>query len=141
MAEISVWVLLLGLPFAILDGGGVQSHWKYMSFLETRDKRLARIVVRLDPREGLVEEIHLKYKELSYTQIIDYEQLPFHSHTCHKYGHLIRDFPLGFKRRIRHKGEARNMERIEREEEELAQEDEIGIRQEGEQEPMEIKEI
>lgn len=38
-----------------------------MSFLKTRDKSLARILVRLDPREGLIEEIYLKYKDLSFT--------------------------------------------------------------------------
>jgi len=33
-----------------------------ISFLETRDKRLTQILVRLNPREGMVEEIHLTYK-------------------------------------------------------------------------------
>lgn len=37
-----------------------------VSFLETRDRRLSLILVRLDPREGLAEEIHLRYKDMSY---------------------------------------------------------------------------
>lgn len=110
-----------------------------MYFRETRDMILARTLVRLDPREGLAEEIHLQYQYYSYTQIIDYEQLPFRCHRCHKYVHLAWDFPLGIRRRRRHRGEARNGELPQAEEEELAKAEELGNQQEGQQEPMEIQ--
>jgi len=111
VGEILVWVRLPGLPpqfwtvevFRAIRNTLCIFLEKDMSFLETRDKRLARILVRLDPREGMVEEIHLKYKELTFTQIMDYEHLPFHCHRCHKYGNLARDCPLGFRRRRRHR--------------------------------------
>lgn len=48
-----------------------------VSFFHTRDKGLARILVSLNAREGLLEEINLKYRDFSYTQMIDYEHFSF----------------------------------------------------------------
>lgn len=48
-----------------------------MTFVHNREKGLARSLVILNPKEGLTEEINLKYKDLSYTQMINYKQLPF----------------------------------------------------------------
>lgn len=48
-----------------------------MSFFHTRDKGLARILVSLNAREGLLEEINLKYRNFSYTHMIDYEHFSF----------------------------------------------------------------
>jgi len=76
-----------------------------MSFLQTRDKGITRIVVSLNPQEGLAEEINLKYKDFTYTHMLDYEHLPFRCHQCHKYGHLARECSSGFRRRRRQRKE------------------------------------
>ena len=55
-------------------------------------------MVNLNPKEGLAEEMRLKYKELEFTQTLDYEHMPFRCHQCHKYGHLAKDFLLGHRR-------------------------------------------
>ena len=107
MDEIPVWVRLPRLPpFSWVDsvfrGIGNNMGWFLeadMSFVHTGEKGLARILVSLNPREGLAKEINLKYKDISYTQMIDYEQWSFHYHRPHKYRHLARECPLGFRRR------------------------------------------
>lgn len=70
-----------------------------MSFLETNNRAMARILVSLNPCRGLVEKINLQYKDYVFEQILDYEYLPFRCHRCHEYGHLAKECPLGRRRR------------------------------------------
>ena len=49
--------------------------------------------------EGLAEAMTLKYREMEFLQQLDYENLPFHCHRCHKVGHLAKECPLGHRRR------------------------------------------
>jgi len=69
-----------------------------MSFLETKNRAMARILVSLDLSKGLAKKINLQYKDYVFEQILDYEHLPFRCHRCHEYGHLAKDCPL-FRRR------------------------------------------
>lgn len=68
-----------------------------MSFQVTMERKMARILVRLDPREGLEEMMQIQVDGYSLTQLLDYEQFPYRCHRCYKHGHLDRDFPLGFR--------------------------------------------
>jgi len=70
-----------------------------MSFLETRNKAMARILVNLNPSRGLAKKINLQYKDFVFEKILDYEYLPFRCHRCHEYGRLAKEFPLGRRRR------------------------------------------
>lgn len=102
-----VWVRAPGLPSFLW----VESVFKAignrlgtfleadMSFLETRNKAMARILVSLNPSRGLAEKINLQYKDYVFEQILDYEYLPFRCHRCHAYGHLAKECPLGRRRR------------------------------------------
>lgn len=79
-----------------------------MSFIETNNKTMARILVNLNPGEALAKNIKLQYKDLVFDQLLDYEHLPSRCHRCHEYGHLeyghlARDCPLGFRRRRKQK--------------------------------------
>lgn len=74
-----------------------------LSFLQTRDQGMAHILVSLNPRAGLEEEIQLQYKDYKYVQQLDYEHLPFQCHRCHIYGHLAKECPMGFKRWRKHR--------------------------------------
>ena len=70
-----------------------------MSFQQTGEQGTARISVHLNPREGLAEAIQLHYRNWSFIQALDYEQLPFRCHICHMYGHMAKDFPLPMRKR------------------------------------------
>lgn len=70
-----------------------------MSYIHTHNKAMARILVSVNPREGLAESINLQYKDLVYEQPLDYEHLPFRCHRCHEYGHLARYCLLDNRRR------------------------------------------
>ena len=81
--EMPVWVRLPGLPpqfWVQLVFREIKNNLGHfleanMSFVHSSDKGLAKILISLNLREGLAEEINLKYKDFSYTQMIDYEQL------------------------------------------------------------------
>lgn len=104
-----VWVRALGLPSFLwvesvfMSIGNLLGTYLEadMSFIQTQNKAMARILVDLKPRGGLAETIKIQYKDYVFEQPLDYEHLPFKCHRCHVYGHLARDFPLG-KRRRRH---------------------------------------
>lgn len=105
--EFPVWVRAPGLPpFLWVDSvfASIGNHLGTfleadMSFIETQEMEVARILVRLNPDEGLEESINLQYQEYVFEQQLDYELLPFRCHCCHEYGHLVRDCPLGRRRR------------------------------------------
>lgn len=106
-----VWVRAPGLPSFLW----VESVFKAignrlgtyleadMSFQETHNRAMARILVSLNPSGGLAEKINLQYKEYVFEQILDYEYFPFRCHRCHEYGHLAKEFPLGRRWRRFHR--------------------------------------
>jgi hypothetical protein len=62
-----------------------------MSFLDTGEMAVARILVLLNVREGLKEFLNLTYLGRTRVQILDYEGIPFRCRRCHEYGHIIKD--------------------------------------------------
>ena len=64
---------------------------------------MARILVSLNPNEGLADAMTMKYRDLEFLQMLDYENLPFRCNICHKYGHLVKECTLGHQRRRRQK--------------------------------------
>ena len=104
--ESPVWVKLPGLPLQFWFDSVFMSIGNTLgkfldfdkSFEQTDDLSVARILVSLNPREGLAEAMTLKYREMEFVQKIDYEKLPFRCHRCHKYGHLAKECPLGHRR-------------------------------------------
>lgn len=106
-----VWVRAPGLPSFLW----VESVFKAignrlgtyleadMSFLETNNREMARILVCINRSGGLAEEINLQYKEYVFEQILDYEFLSFRCHRCHEYGHLAKECPLGRRWRRFHR--------------------------------------
>ena len=115
--EMLVWVHLLVLPphlwtmdiFRAIGNSMCIFLDVDMSFQVTKSRNVAHILVRLVPRENLVEKIHLHLNGKYFFQIIDYEHLHFWCHRCHKYGdHLVKGFPLGISRRFRQRVVYRN---------------------------------
>eukprot|EP00253_Pinus_taeda_P024932 PITA_24932 len=52
-----------------------------MSFKQTQNKVMARILVSLNPSRGLAKKINLQYKDFVFEQILDYEYFPFRGQT------------------------------------------------------------
>lgn len=55
--------------------------WKaldaYMSFQSTKERKVSRILVRLDPREGLVDMMQIQVDRYSLSHLLNYEQFPY----------------------------------------------------------------
>lgn len=61
------------------------------SYMETDSLAIARILVHLDTREGLVDSLRLQFQDIIRWQTIDYEGIPFQCIRCHKMEHLYKD--------------------------------------------------
>ena len=48
-----------------------------MTYEETKQRKVARILVNLNVREGLGEEMDLTWGDYTYAQKLDYENIPF----------------------------------------------------------------
>jgi hypothetical protein len=68
-----------------------------MSFEETGLMTVARILVKLDLKKGLPQEITINSAAGTFVQMLDYEGIPFRCHRCHVYGHGVASCPLPFK--------------------------------------------
>jgi hypothetical protein len=68
-----------------------------MSFKESCHMSVARILVQLDLRPGLLQELINESSSGSFVQTLDYEGIPFRCHRCHVYGHGVADCTLTFK--------------------------------------------
>jgi hypothetical protein len=80
---VSVQLLALPLHFRTLDYfkaiGNVLGDFLEadLSFAKTKQRKIARILVNLNVREGLGEEIDLSWGSFTHTQLLDYENVPF----------------------------------------------------------------
>ena len=70
-----------------------------MTYEETEQRKVARILVNLNVREGLGEEMDLTWGDYTYAQKLDYENIPFRCRRCHQYGHLIKNCKLPLRTR------------------------------------------
>lgn len=94
---IPIWVRLPALPFQYWN----EKYFRIIgnklgefleadnSYLETRQRKVARILVNINVREGLGEELDLVLGPFCHSQKLDYENVPFRCRRCHKYGHLV----------------------------------------------------
>lgn len=92
---IPIWVRMPTLPLHFWD----LQHFKWigdilgtfleadLTFLETLEQKVARILVNINIREGLAEQINLDWGPEIIPQILDYENVSFRCRRCHAYGH------------------------------------------------------
>jgi hypothetical protein len=107
-----IWVRLLGLSpklwieLIFKELGNVVGAFMdaNMSFRESGKISMARILVALDVREGLAEELQLIKEEVHFHQKMDYEGISFRCHRCHKHMHNASQRSLPF--RLRNGGHA-----------------------------------
>jgi len=78
------------------------------SFMDSNQKRMARILVNINVREGLGDAVELILGHYRHIQKLDYENIPFRCRRCHEYGHLVEDckLPLRIIKRKTHKDAA-----------------------------------
>jgi len=92
---VPLWVRLPGLPlqywkeFHLREIGNLVGTFLEadMSFLETQQRQVARILVNVNIRDGLAEDMKLIWGPFVIKQILDYENVPFRCRRCHAYGH------------------------------------------------------
>ena len=76
-----------------------------MTFEETKQRKVERILVNLNIREGLGEEVDLSWGSYAYNQRLHYENIPFRCRRCHQYGNLIKSCKI----QVRTKGSIYNL--------------------------------
>jgi len=94
---IPIWVKMPALPLQYWDEVHLRGIGSMLgtvldvdlSFQKTHVKKVARVLVSINIREGLAETINLKWGPDVITQILDYENVPFRCRRCHAYGHPI----------------------------------------------------
>jgi len=97
MDKIPVWVYLPALPLQFWTLDYFKSIGNFLgefleadlSFEETKQRKVARIIVNLNVKEGLGEEIDLRWGSFIHSIILDYENVPFRCCCCHQCGHLV----------------------------------------------------
>jgi hypothetical protein len=70
-----------------------------MTYEETKQRKVSRILVNLNVREGLGEEMDLTWGDYTYAQKLDYENIPLRCQRCHQYGHMIKNCKLPLRTR------------------------------------------
>lgn len=97
-----LWVRLPGLPLQywceevfVRIGNALGTYLNHdRTFVQSKNRTLARILVHMDTREGLEEKITLQWGKYSWVQILDYEEVPFRCRRCHRVGHIFKECPL-----------------------------------------------
>lgn len=103
--KMPVWVRLHNLPIhlwnqQVLTGIG-NTIGRYIKMdtqrIEERIFTFARICVEVDLSKCLPDQIQLKHRQRSWTQVIDYENTAFRCRTCRQIGHLQNMCPAAKK--------------------------------------------
>lgn len=103
-----IWIRLPGLPLQYWSedifrriGNSLGTFMEYdKSYQTTGMMAYARILVHLDTRGGLQENITIQWRASSCKQLLDYEGTPYHCRRCHQVGHLFRTCPLLRKNKL-----------------------------------------
>ena len=64
-----------------------------LSFQQTRIRKVARILVSLNIRTNLWDDINLIWGTKTRKKLLDYEWIPFRCHKCHEMWHLAKNCP------------------------------------------------
>ena len=95
MDSVPIWVRLPGLPLHYWKEEHLRAIGNILgtfieadlAFERTNLKQVARILVNINIREGLAEEMTLTWGPVKIRQVLDYENVPFRCRRCHAYGH------------------------------------------------------
>jgi hypothetical protein len=104
LSNIPTWIKLPNLPLDFWMDSDLKAIGKVLGTFITFDTSyksckfhsVAQILVALDLRQGLYESMELVIGDKSYTQTLDYLNVPFCCSRCHKVGRLLVDCELSF---------------------------------------------
>jgi hypothetical protein len=91
-----LWVLLPNLPLQLWNHRALKAIGNCLGrfigvdedVLLSSDKRMAKILVEVDTHAGLSEVLEIEWRDLLFTQRLDYLGLPFRCSRCRRTGHL-----------------------------------------------------
>ena len=97
VAKELLWVRLPGFPMNLWNETRFAAIGNYLGEYVCSDRTfqassfytVAKILVKIDLKLGLSSEISVKTKDGDFSQVLDYEGVPFRCHRCHAYGHLV----------------------------------------------------
>ena len=97
VAKELLWVRLPGFPMNLWNETRFAAIGNYLGEYVCSDRTfqassfytVAKILVKIDLKLGLSSEISIKTKDGDFSQVLDYEGVPFRCHRCHAYGHLV----------------------------------------------------
>jgi len=132
---IPIWVRLPALPLQFWEEEHFQSIGNLLgeflesdkSYLDSKQRKMARILVKINVREGLGDEVDLAMGPFRHTQKIDYENVPFRCRRCHVYGHLVADCKLPLRTRNHKMAKGKQVQ----------VQDPLSIQERGQSEPVE----
>ena len=75
------------------------------------DRRSARILIEVDLRDGLYEEIHLELHGSKWWQRLDYWKIPFICFSCRQVRHLAKECKNSEQKAIQHKNKDKGIAR------------------------------
>lgn len=90
-----LWIILPGFPMHCWNIGGfmaVANSVGWFILMEEEqlmgaERRSPRMLVDIDSSDGLLGELEVVWEGGSFMQQLDYWNIPFHCHRCHKVGH------------------------------------------------------
>ena len=102
---VPIWIKLPGLPRQywteehFINIGNILGTFREADLSITIMKvcRVTRILVNINIREGLGEDIQLSWRGVNFTQKLDYENVSFRCRRCHAYGHPAADCNSGIR--------------------------------------------
>lgn len=102
--SLPTWIKLSNLPLESWSDAALRAIrdalWKFIApddrYKSWCFRSMAQILVDLDPCQGLFETISLVMRDRTYTQVLDYVNIPFECTRCHKVGHFFSDCELNF---------------------------------------------
>jgi hypothetical protein len=102
--SLPTWIKLSNLPLESWSNATLRAIgdtlWKFIApddkYKSWCFRSMAQILVDLDPCQGLFETISLVMRDRTYTQVLDYVNIPFECTRCHKVGHFFSDCELNF---------------------------------------------
>lgn len=100
-----IWDRLPGLPLPFW----FEEHFSHIgnllgtyletdaSYKVTKLKTVAKILVKINIRNGIPSAVKMDWGPYSYHQVLDYENVPFRCRRCNAYGHPAADFSLSIQ--------------------------------------------
>jgi hypothetical protein len=62
--------------------------------------KMDKFLVEIDVKEGMVESVDIEMDHRTHKNILDYCNVPFTCVRCHMHGHISKDYPKSFMKKV-----------------------------------------